>query len=99
MQVQGRSATSKAATVEERTFNTLEATARSRVTSAWLAISRLLSTWWRRELQRRELSMLLPRDFGDLAVPQSLVSEEIRRWPWQRPSQQWRQITDKRGSA
>jgi uncharacterized protein YjiS (DUF1127 family) len=99
MQVQGRSAKSTAAAVEERAFNTLEATARSRVTSAWMAIAQLLRTWWRRELQRRELSMLSPRDFGDLAVPQSLVSEEIRRWPWQKPSQQWSQVTDKRGSA
>lgn len=99
MQVQGRSGKSTAAAVEERAFNTLEATARSRVTSAWMAIAQLLRTWWRRELQRRELSTLSPRDFGDLAVPQSLVSEEIRRWPWQKPSRQWSQVTDKHGSV
>jgi hypothetical protein len=52
--------------------------------------------WWGRELQRRELSMLSPRDFGDLPVPQSLVTEEIRRWPWQKSSQQWGQVIDKR---
>jgi hypothetical protein len=41
--------------------------------------------------------MLSPRDFGDLAVPQSLVKEEISRWPWQQLSHQWSQVTDKRG--
>jgi hypothetical protein len=41
--------------------------------------------------------MLSPRDFGDLAVPQSLVKEEISRWPWQQSSQQWSQVTEKRG--
>jgi uncharacterized protein YjiS (DUF1127 family) len=64
-----------------------------------MGAAQLLRMWWRRELQRRELSMLSPRDFGDLAVPQSLVTEEIRRWPWQQSSQQWGQVTDKRGDA
>jgi hypothetical protein len=41
--------------------------------------------------------MLSARDFGDLAVPQSLVKEEIGRWPWQQSSQQWRQVSEKRG--
>jgi uncharacterized protein YjiS (DUF1127 family) len=98
MQVEGRSAIPMAATVEERaSSNTTEATARPRVRSAWMAVVRLLRTWWRRELQRRELSMLSPRDFGDLTVPQSLVKDEISRWPWQKSSQQWSQVTDKRG--
>ena len=56
----------------------------SRVASVWVVIARLLRTWQRRELQRRELSVLSSRDFGDLAVPQSLINEEIRRWPWQK---------------
>jgi uncharacterized protein YjiS (DUF1127 family) len=68
-----------------------------RVFSAWAAIARLLRTWRMRELQRRELSTMSPRDFGDLAVPQSLAKEEIRRWPWQKSSPQWSQITNKRG--
>lgn len=98
MQVQGRSAISTGTAVERRASpNSIDATARSRASSAWMAVVRLLRTWWRRELQRRELSMLSPRDFGDLAVPQSLVSEETRRWPWQKPSQQWSQVTDKGG--
>jgi uncharacterized protein YjiS (DUF1127 family) len=70
---------------------------RSRIASAWVVIARLLRTWRRRELQRRELSRLSSRDFGDLAVPQSLINEEIRRWPWQKWSQQWSQVTNKRG--
>ena len=53
--------------------------------------------WRRRELHRRELSVLSSRDFGDLPVPQSLINEEIRRWPWQKWSQQWSQVTYKRG--
>ena len=98
MQLQDRSAIPTAAAVEGRALtNTIEATTRSRGTSAWMAIAQLLRTWWKRELQRRELSLLSPRDFGDLAVPRSLISEEIRRWPWQKPSQQWSQVTDKRG--
>ena|SRR5690348_7069208 len=97
MQVQDHSATPAAATVERRTLgNMIRAAARSNVTTASKGLVRLLRNWWRRELQRRELSMLSPRDFGDLAVPQSLVAEEIRRWPWQNSSQQWGQITHKR---
>jgi uncharacterized protein YjiS (DUF1127 family) len=68
----------------------------SRVASVWVVIARLLRTWQGRELQRRELSVLSSRDFGDLAVPQSLINEEIRRWPWQKWSQQWSQVTNKR---
>ena len=97
MQVQDRSAIPTAAAVEGRTLgNMIRATARSRVTAAWMGLARLLRNWWRRELQRRELSMLSPRDFGDLAVPGSLVTEEIRRWPWQKSSQQWGQVTERR---
>jgi uncharacterized protein YjiS (DUF1127 family) len=98
MQKLERSAISKAAAVEwRRPGNTREATVRSRIAGAWVVIARLLRTWRRRELQRRELSVLSSRDFGDLAVPQSLINEEIRRWPWQKWSQQWSQVTNKRG--
>ena len=99
MQVQDRSAIPTAAAVEGGTFNRIGAIARSLVTTAWMPIAQLLRGWWRRELQRRELSILSPRDFGDLAVPQSLVTEEIRQWPWQKSSQQWGQVTDQRGNA
>ena len=98
MQKRERSAISKAAAVEwRRPGNTREATVRSRIASAWVVIARLLRTWRRRELQRRELSRLSSRDFGDLAVPRSLINEEIRRWPWRKWSQQWSHVTNKRG--
>ena len=98
MQELERGAILKTAAVEWRTpGNTREATVRSRIASACVVIARLLRTWRRRELQRRELSVLSSRDFGDLAVPQSLITEEIRRWPWQKWSQQWSQVTNKRG--
>ena len=98
MHAQDRSAIPMAATIEGRaSANTIAATARSRLASAWLAVARLLRAWWRRELQRRELSMLSRRDFGDLVVPQSLVNDEIRRWPWQKSSQQWSQVAGNRG--
>jgi uncharacterized protein YjiS (DUF1127 family) len=95
MQMQDRSAIPTAVTVEKRTSaNRIEASGRSRVLSVWVAITRLLRTWRMRELQRRELSRMSPRDFGDLAVPRSLAKEEIRRWPWQKSSPQWSQITN-----
>ena len=98
MQVQDHGAMATAVAVERRASpNTIEAAARSRVPRVWVAVARLLRTWWKRELQRRELSMLSPRDFGDLTIPRSLVNEEIRRWPWQKSSQQWSQVTEKRG--
>jgi len=56
------------------------------------ATYRVLSGWWERERQRRELSMMRARDFGDLAVPPSLVIEELRRWPWQKPNSQWGEV-------
>src|SRR6516164_2563066 len=100
MQVQDRSAMPMpmATTVEGcLSASTISATARSHVRNAWVAVASLLRAWWRRELQRRELSMLSQRDFGDLTVPQSLVNDEIRRWPWEKSSQQWSQVTGKRG--
>jgi uncharacterized protein YjiS (DUF1127 family) len=98
MQNLNRGEISTAAAVEWRApAKTTNATAQSRVLSAWAAIARLLRTWRMRELQRRELSTMSPRDFGDLAVPRSLAKDEIRRWPWQKSSPQWSQITSKRG--
>lgn len=35
------------------------------------------------------------RDFRDLKVPPGLVAEELRRWPWQGPSPQWRAVGSK----
>ena len=58
-------------------------------------LTTMLGAWWRRERERRELAAMNPRDFGDLTVPPSLVSDELRRWPWQRPSPQWGQIDDR----
>jgi uncharacterized protein YjiS (DUF1127 family) len=99
MQMQDRSAIPTAVAVEKRTSSDrIEASGRSRVLSAWVAITRLLRTWRMRELQRRELSTMSPRDFGDLAVPRSLAKEEIRRWPWQKLSPQWSQITNEPGN-
>jgi hypothetical protein len=48
-----------------------------------------LRTCWRQERQRRELAAMRGRDFGDLTVPPSLVTDELRRWPWQVSSPQW----------
>jgi uncharacterized protein YjiS (DUF1127 family) len=69
----------------------------SPIASVWVVIARTLRRWQRRELQRRELSRLSSRDFGDLAVPRSLINEEARRWPWRKWSQQWSHVTNKRG--
>jgi uncharacterized protein YjiS (DUF1127 family) len=60
---------------------------------------RVLHGWWERERQRRELSMMRARDFGDLAVPPSLVIEELRRWPWQKPNSQWGEVAAGRPSC
>ncbi|HEY1432043.1 MAG TPA: hypothetical protein VGF39_10520 [Stellaceae bacterium] len=51
-----------------------------------------LRAWWQREHERRELTAMRGRDFGDLAVPPSLVVDEIRRWPWQKSSPQWSEV-------
>jgi uncharacterized protein YjiS (DUF1127 family) len=58
------------------------------------AIMRALRHWRVRERQRRELSQMKQRDFGDLVVPQSLAVEELRRWPWQKSSPQWGTVRD-----
>jgi uncharacterized protein YjiS (DUF1127 family) len=63
-----------------------------RVMRSVRATYRVLHGWWEREGQRRELSAMRARDFGDLAVPPSLVIEELRRWPWQKPNSQWGEV-------
>jgi uncharacterized protein YjiS (DUF1127 family) len=98
MQNRNRREISTAAAVEWRaSVKTANMTAPSRVLDAWAAIARLLHSWQVRELRRRELSTMSSRDFGDLAVPRSLAKDEINRWPWQKSSPQWSQITSKRG--
>lgn len=46
-------------------------------------VFRLLARWRERERHRRELARMSVRDFGDIAVPPSLIREEQARWPWQ----------------
>lgn len=48
------------------------------------ATGRLLAVWYERERQRRELSAMRPRDFGDLPLSPGMVRDEARRWPWQK---------------
>jgi uncharacterized protein YjiS (DUF1127 family) len=62
------------------------------VTRKIYALARLLREWQQRERERRELAALRGRDFGDLAVPPSLVVDEVRRWPWQKSSPQWSEV-------
>jgi anti-sigma factor ChrR (cupin superfamily) len=45
------------------------------------------------ERQRRELTQMGGRDFGDLTIPSSLIRDELRRWPWQKSSPQWDEVT------
>jgi hypothetical protein len=52
----------------------------------------LLRSWREHGDARRELSTLSARDFRALKVPPGLVSDELRRWPWQGPSPQWRTV-------
>ena len=51
-----------------------------------------LRLWRQRNRYRNELATMGKRDFGDLAVPPSLVRDEFRRWPWQKSSPQWEEI-------
>jgi uncharacterized protein YjiS (DUF1127 family) len=52
----------------------------------------ILRRWIERNRERAELAAMSARDFGDLAVPDSLIRSEVRRWPWQEPSPQWRAL-------
>lgn len=56
------------------------------------ALGARLRLWAERNRDRRELAAMSSRDFGDLAVPESLVRDEVRRWPWQKPSAGWRAV-------
>lgn len=58
------------------------------------ALGRLRS-WREREGFRRQLASMSARDFRDLKVPPSLVADELRRWPWQKPTPQWRTVGSK----
>jgi uncharacterized protein YjiS (DUF1127 family) len=57
-----------------------------------------LRQWRQRSRERRELSQLTPRDFGDLALPPSLLANELGRWPWQRWNAQWGAVCERRSA-
>jgi uncharacterized protein YjiS (DUF1127 family) len=59
-----------------------------------MPLRRWVEVWRERARYRWELSQMSARDFGDLPVPSSLMREEVRRWPWQKPSSQWRAVRD-----
>lgn len=59
----------------------------------WVAaLLRVMGDWCERERQRRELSMMSKRDFGDLPVSPGAVRDEVGRWPWQKPNPQWSEV-------
>jgi uncharacterized protein YjiS (DUF1127 family) len=66
------------------------------LSAARAAVVGLLRDWRKQQRLRRELSLMSPRDFGDLAVPPSLVRDELRRWPWQRQSVEWGELAPRR---
>jgi uncharacterized protein YjiS (DUF1127 family) len=68
----------------------------SHLFKAWAAFVGLLCQWRKQQRLRRELSLMSPRDFGDLAVPPSLVRDELRRWPWQPRSAEWGELAPHR---
>jgi uncharacterized protein YjiS (DUF1127 family) len=72
------------------------APARARTLPLFAAILDTLRQWRERSRERRELSQLTARDFGDLAVPPSLLANETGRWPWQKPSLGWGAVCDRR---
>ena len=93
METLNRRAIRASRAVEWRTpADTMEAIARGHISGVWTAFVRLLRTWRERQRERRELSLMLPRDFGDLPVPPGLIADEIRRWPWQKASQEWSEV-------
>jgi uncharacterized protein YjiS (DUF1127 family) len=55
-------------------------------------VARVFRGWRERERQRRELAQMSALDFGDITVPPCLQRDEVRRWPWQRPSAQWEEL-------
>src|SRR3984893_880857 len=52
--------------------------------------------WAERDRHRRELITMHASSLGDLALPQSLVADEVRRWPWEKDSAQWRASAEAR---
>jgi uncharacterized protein YjiS (DUF1127 family) len=56
----------------------------------------LIARWRKRERHRRELATMAARDFGDIAVPPSLIREEQARWPWQAMSPGWAALSKDR---
>jgi hypothetical protein len=56
------------------------------------SIARLIKRWRLRARQRRDLSLLVASDFGDLPVSSILFTEELRKWPWQEFGPQWGEI-------
>jgi uncharacterized protein YjiS (DUF1127 family) len=54
-------------------------------------VRRWRDLWGERIRLRRDLAMMSARDFGDLAIPPGLLRDELRRWPWQACSPEWRE--------
>jgi hypothetical protein len=69
------------------------------VSNGIAAVRGRLRCWWERVELRRELSSMSVRDFGDVKVPPSLTADEVRRWPWQGSSPQWRAAASGRAAA
>jgi len=83
---------SQAARHAERTTRRERAPPTQAVRRFLIELRRLLRGWRDRTRQRRELARLHSRDFGALPVPDNLLAEESRKWPWQRFSPQWAEI-------
>lgn len=58
------------------------------------ACRRAFEGWRERARDRRELSQMSPRDFGDVTISPGLLREETSRWPWQGASPGWCAIRD-----
>lgn len=83
---------SQAAPQAERTVRSERALPTQAVWRFLIELRRVVRGWRDRTRQRRELARLRSRDFGDLPVPDNLLVEESRKWPWQRFSPQWAEI-------
>ncbi len=53
---------------------------------------RLFRVWRQRARERNELSEISVRDCADMGILKSLAAGEARRWPWQKPNPEWREI-------
>jgi len=56
------------------------------------AILGALRAWRQRVCDRQALAAMGIRDLGDLAVPPSLIRDELRRRWWQQASPQWGEV-------